>query len=193
MAKSKLLLIAGPSGAGKTTLIRELLDLDHRFLYIRPYTTRALRDGETDKIAVTEEKLQRLWAAGEVLIINELYGVKYGTPRAPMEAGRSAGAFPVVDWPIDHIEKMADLFPGQLCVVYVRPPDHESLVKRLAGRNNYEGRLAQAEAEINQVESHYYDHLINLFVVSELRTIKESARRVYECYVHNTDGVKGTA
>lgn len=188
---SKLLLIAGPSGSGKTTLIKELKALDHRFVYISPYITRALREGETDKITVSDSELNRLWEAGELLVINELYGVKYGTPRTPIETALKTGAFPVVDWPINYVYKLAERFPDRVWTVYVRPPDRQSLIMRLTGRNNFDGRLALAEEELTQVDSHRFDHIIKCSVVSDQSTILESARHIYKCYLCSIDTTEG--
>ncbi|HBD04983.1 TPA: hypothetical protein DCZ32_00830, partial [Candidatus Uhrbacteria bacterium] len=57
---SKLLLLLGPSGVGKSAIIDELSKLDSRFVYISPYMTRPLRQGERNKIAVSDEQMDEM-------------------------------------------------------------------------------------------------------------------------------------
>ncbi|MBU4010588.1 MAG: guanylate kinase, partial [Proteobacteria bacterium] len=61
---SKFLLLLGVSGVGKSTLIRELKRLDERFIYISPYMTRPLREGESDKIEVSNEEMDLMISKG---------------------------------------------------------------------------------------------------------------------------------
>src|SRR3990172_3957019 len=81
---TKIMAVAGPSGVGKTSLVRALIAIDRRFRYIQPYTTRALRVGETEKIHVSREDLAHLRHQGKLLMVNQLYGALYGTPREPL-------------------------------------------------------------------------------------------------------------
>ena len=92
----KFLLLLGVSGVGKTSIIKELLKLDDRFIYISPWITRPLRAGETDKVSVTEEDLQRLLSAGEILAVNDIYGIRYGTPKQPIKDAFEQGQFPLL-------------------------------------------------------------------------------------------------
>jgi len=101
---SKFLLLLGPSGVGKSSIIEELLQLDSRFVYISPFMTRALREGEKNKISISGEEMDKMWNRGELLVINELYGIRYATPRLPIVQALAQGNFPVLDWPISRIE-----------------------------------------------------------------------------------------
>ena len=66
-----ILLVCGVSGVGKTTIIKELVRRDGDICYIKPYTTRLLRDGETDKVSITDERMREL-AEREQVIENRL-------------------------------------------------------------------------------------------------------------------------
>jgi guanylate kinase len=113
---SKFLLLLGPSGVGKSTIIEELCRIDKRFVYISPYTTRPLREGEKNKISISGEQMDEMWSRRELLVINKLYGIRYATPRLPIEEALASEGFPVLDWPVSRIEVMNQAFPNQLYV-----------------------------------------------------------------------------
>lgn len=64
-ASTKLLLLLGPSGVGKSSIIRELQATDARFVYVTPYTSRVLRPEETDKVHVTADQMDELEKNGD--------------------------------------------------------------------------------------------------------------------------------
>lgn len=76
---TKFLLLLGPSGTGKSTIIRELRQMDERFIYISPYITRPLRENETDKVHISDQEMDLRKENGEFLTINNLYGIRYAT------------------------------------------------------------------------------------------------------------------
>jgi guanylate kinase len=181
--KQTLLLLLGPTGAGKSTIVRHLESLDVRFRYIRPYTTRPLRDGESDKVFVTESDMEHLWRDGGLLVVNTLYGIKYGTPRFPIEEAFKLGLFPVIDWPIQQIEIMNKAYPGLLLRVYVKPPDLETLKKRLSERNDFDVRVEVAQQELASLEKDHYRENIDLIVSNESGLSGETALKIYKQYI----------
>jgi guanylate kinase len=185
--RSILLLLAGPSAAGKSTVIRALQSLDGRFRYVRPFVTRELRVGESDKIAVSENELSRLWQNGELVVINDLYGVKYGTPRAPIQQPEP-GTYPIVDWPISQVEVMRGMFRGSIFTAYLCPPDDATLQQRIAGRNNSADRLAQARLELERVRAHEFDKMIDVMVVTHSGMTHQCAREVYLSFLARFGG-----
>lgn len=180
---SKLLLLMGPSGTGKTTLVEHLRVLDDRFMYISPYMTRPLRSGETDKVAVSEEELERMLDNHELVVVNELYGIKYGTPRRPIEAALDGNGLPVIDWPIAKLSIMEKSFPGRLFRAYVMPPDIATLERRLAGRLNSHQRFAEGRAEIEAVLRDEYEGSIDLMVTNANGQSEFAAQAIYEHYL----------
>ena len=60
--------------------------------------TRPLREGERNKISISGKEMDDMSERGDFLIINELYGVRYATPRLPIELALAAGNFPILDW-----------------------------------------------------------------------------------------------
>ena len=182
---SKFLLLLGPSGVGKSMIIKELIKLDERFIYISPYITRPLRDGEKDKISVSDLEIDDMQSRGELLVINPLYGVRYATPRTPIVKALSEGFFPVLDWPINRIQVMIEVFPKKLYPVYIAPPSIEVLAQRLAKDNrDLDGnRLESARKELEAFWLGKYKDFYNLSVVSENDDISNIASLIYVNYL----------
>ncbi len=181
----KFLLLLGVSGVGKSTLIRELIGLDARFTYISPFITRPLREGETDKIYVSVEYLQEMVARGEILTVNDLYGVRYATPLKPIENAFANGQFPLLDWPIKKLAVMEEAFPCRLCRVYLEPPTISELRQRL-GRDDRDaggGRLMAAIAELEQIWSGNMEKHFDIRVIATDGQTRKVAETVYKYYL----------
>lgn len=182
MKPTKLLLLMGPTGCGKTTMARCLEDLDNRFKYIYSFTTRALREGEKDRVSVTDDEMTDLWSKHKLVVVNNLYGAKYGTPRAPIESAFETGCFPVIDWPIQRLHAMEE-FSDRLLRVYLKPPSVRVLADRLKERSDQEERLRFAETELRELEQGSFDKMIDLLVTNETGRCKELARTIHEYYM----------
>lgn len=182
---SKFLLLLGPSGVGKSVIIEELCRLDSRFVYISPYMTRSLRERETNKISISDKEMDGMWSRGELLVINELYGIRYATPRLPIIKALGKNDFPVLDWPVSKIDVMVQAFPNQLHVVYVSPPSIEVLCQRLAkDKRDIDGsRLQNACEELKAYWSSRYDGIYNFEVISEENQTLKIAQAIYSSYI----------
>lgn len=182
---SKFLLLLGPSGVGKSAIIEELCRLDSRFIYISPYMTRSLREGEKNKISISDEQMDKMWNGGELLVINELYGIRYATPRLAIVEALTNGNFPVLDWPINKIKVMMQAFPDRLYIVYVSPPSIDVLRQRLAkDRRDTDGkRLQNACEELKAYWSSRYVGIYDFEIVSEENQVSKIARTIYTNYL----------
>lgn len=184
---SKFLLILGPSGVGKSTVIQELIKRDKRFNYISPYITRPLRKEEKDKISVSDLEIDDMQSRGEILVVNSLYGIKYATPKMPIVNALQNGLFPVLDWPISRISIMTDAFLGKLYSVYISPPSIEVLAQRLAkdGRDISGSRFENAQRELQEYWSKKYVGLYDVEIVSEINNIKYVVDFIYQSYLES--------
>jgi guanylate kinase len=185
---TKFLLLLGTSGVGKSAVIDELSKLDSQFVYISPYMTRSLRVGEKNKVVISDEQMDEMWQNGELLTVNELYGgIRYGTPKLPIEEALATGKFPVLDWPINRLEIMAQAFPSRLFIVYISPPSISILHQRLAkdGRDIDGLRLEGAKQELLKYWSSEYVGLYDLEVVSQDNKLSEVATTIYINYLES--------
>ena len=177
---SKFLLLLGASGVGKSTIINELKKLDPRFVYISPFMTRPLREGEDEKVSVDKEVFKELEDAGKFVIVNELYGISYGTPYEPIVDAFDSGNFPVLDFPISRLDVVKKIFPGQLYIVYVYPPSLEILRERLKSRPE---RMRESEEEIERMGES--KETFELSVVNHEGHTKEVAETIYRGYLES--------
>jgi len=143
----------GPSGVGKSHVIRHLEETGE-FTYLRPYTTRPLRPGETSKIQVSEDRFQFLYAMGEIMLPTTLYGNWYGPSRKELDNIASRNEIAVIDWPAQRIQALEEeVRPLTLKPIYLLPPNKEELHKRLGqdARDPADDRYRTGTAELEQV------------------------------------------
>ncbi len=184
--RTKLLLLLGPSGVGKTTIVRALEALDERFVYVTPLTTRPLRPGETDKISVSVDELEELSRANKLVAVNELYGAKYGTLRGPIERALRVCRFPLLDWPIASVSGIQQALPQRLHRVYIEPPSLDALWHRLQdGRDPSGDRFARAESELAAFARGEYRNLIDHCVVNHDGEAEATANGICLHYQRN--------
>jgi guanylate kinase len=186
--KPFLLVLSSPSGGGKTSIAKNLLQARDDLGYSVSATTRPIRDGERDGVDyhfVTHEEFLRRREAGE-FVETATYGDHlYGTLRAEIERLFARGRHAVLDIEIEGARQIRRTFPNSLHV-FVLPPSAEVLVGRLRGRNTeppevVRARIVRAAAELDAVAE--YDYAIvndNLIVaVAQVAAILDAeARRV---------------
>jgi guanylate kinase len=153
-----LFVVVAPSGAGKTTLVTELLKREPNIKLSMSYTTRAPREGEVDGVDyyfVTRDKFEKMIAAGEFLEYANVYGNYYGTSRRWIEQ-ELAGDHDVlleIDW--QGAKQLRSLFP-HMVGIFILPPSLAELRKRLESRGKdsaeaIQRRMASAREEISHV------------------------------------------
>jgi guanylate kinase len=130
------LVIAAPSGAGKTTLARALVDRHNDVEFSVSATTRPKRTGEKgsrDYHFVAEDEFVRMQEAGELLESAVVHGRRYGTPRAEVEQRLKEGRVVVLDIDVKGAGQVRQALPTAV-LVFVLPPSAEELRRRLATR-----------------------------------------------------------
>ena len=152
---SRLTVLSGPSGVGKST-VAAALRRDHPEIWISvSVTTRRPRPGEVNGREyhfVDESKFDRLAAAGELLEWAEFAGNKYGTPREPVRRRVAAGLPTLLEIDLAGARQVRRSMPDAV-LVFLAPPSWDELVRRLTGRGTeppevIERRLAVAEEEL---------------------------------------------
>jgi len=174
-----MLVLSSPSGAGKTTLSRGLLDNDSQIQLSVSCTTRAKRPGEKDGVDykfLDTASFRGMVDRGEFLEYAQVFGNYYGTPRAPVEAALSAGKDVLFDIDWQGTQQLRDKVPGDLVTVFILPPSTRDLEKRLLTRaQDSKEIVAERMARAADEMSHYaeYDYVVvNRDIGTSLNRIK---------------------
>jgi guanylate kinase len=165
LGRGDIIVISAPSGSGKTTICRALLDRVEGLSLSVSYTTRERRPGEVDGKDyhfVDEEKFDKMSESKDFLEHARVYGRRYGTSRAVVEEIVSRGLDAVLEIDVQGGRSVKAAVPGAV-LIGILPPDRETLRGRLIGRGRdtreeMEKRLKEAEQEIGALRG--YDYLV---------------------------------
>ena len=161
-----MLVLSSPSGAGKTTLSRRLLQTDPDIVMSVSATTRAPRPNEVDGqdyFFVSPEKFDQMMEAGEFLEHANVFGNKYGTPRGAVMAALEAGKDVLFDIDWQGTQQLKVQAREDLASVFVLPPSKAELERRLRIRaQDSEAVVRQRMAKASDELSHRaeYDYLL---------------------------------
>jgi len=167
MSRGVLVIVSSPSGAGKTTLTRLLLDeFKDQLEFSVSYTTRPMRPGEVDGRDywfVTPEKFEQMIQNHEFAEWEHVHGNRYGTAQAPIENVLGKGRNMIFDVDYHGGAALSARWPDDSLKIFILPPDLKTLELRLRQRATdapevIERRLQKAFEELE----HYgeYQHLI---------------------------------
>jgi guanylate kinase len=161
-----MLVLSSPSGAGKTTLARLLLDSDPNVAMSVSATTRPKRPGEVDGrdyFFISEKKFQRMVEAGEFLEHATVFGHRYGTPREPVLEALTAGRDVLFDIDWQGTQQLRQQVREDVVTIFVLPPSRAELERRLHTRAQDSAEVvAKRMAKANDEISHWaeYDYVI---------------------------------
>jgi guanylate kinase len=147
-------VLAGPSGVGKGTIVRKLLELEPRLWFSVSATTRSRREGETDGkdyLFLDRREFERIRDEGGFLEWFDVYGDLKGTPRAPVDEHLAAGDDVLLEVDVQGALAVREKHPDGV-LVFVKAPSREEQRRRLLERGQddpeaIERRLARAEEE----------------------------------------------
>ncbi|HMO77459.1 MAG TPA: guanylate kinase [Sphingopyxis sp.] len=159
-----LFVLSSPSGAGKTTISRKLLAADGNIALSISATTRPPRPGETDGTDyhfVDVESFKQMAAGDEFLEWAHVFGHRYGTPRAPVEAMLEAGKDVLFDIDWQGAQQLYQEAGPDVVRVFILPPSMEELERRLRSRGTdsdevIAARMARAANEISHWDGYDY-------------------------------------
>jgi guanylate kinase len=160
-----LIVISGPSGVGKDTLIKRLLELDRNLRYSVSCTTRRPRPNEVDGVDytfVSRERFQQLIDEGAFLEYATYNGNLYGTLAERVERARADGHDIVLKIEVQGAEQVRKRVPDAI-LIFVVPPSVDELVRRQVKRNTETTQDMTARREIATKEMEYssrYDHVV---------------------------------
>jgi len=161
-----LFVISAPSGAGKTSLARGVVEAHHDLDFSVSYTTRPQRAGEVNGREyhfVDGAEFDRMVATGAFLEWADVFGARYGTGRVETENRLAAGRDLVLDVDVQGAAQIRERAPADAVLIFVLPPDYPTLEQRLRERaredqREVSRRLAEAGREVRRHSR--YDYLV---------------------------------
>ena len=177
--RGSIIVLSGPSGTGKGTIISHLLSAYPDFTFSVSATTRAPRPGEKDGVSyhfITKELFREMISRDEFLEYAEYVGEFYGTPKKPVYESVAEGNNVLLDIEVRGARQVMQREPDAL-TIFIVPPSIEELERRLRGRGTdseekLAARLARARIELEE-KSHYSHIVINDTVERAVREIAE--------------------
>jgi guanylate kinase len=178
-----LVIISGPSGVGKDTIIEALQKRGHRpaYHYVVTCTTRGRRPIEVDGVSyqfVTPSEFIALRDRGDLLEANEVHGNWYGTPRAGVRDALARGQHAILKIDVQGARVVKSCVPEAL-LIFVVPPSLDTLVEHLKARRTESAEqleIRQRDAAIELARKDDYDYV----VVNEEGRIDLTAKRIEE-------------
>jgi len=164
-ARGRLIVLSGPSGVGKDTVLHRLFDLDPQLRYSVSYTTRPPRPGEVDGVSysfVDEPTFVQLVEAGELLEWARVHGNLYGTSMRRVREHLDRGEDVVLKIDVQGAAQLRGRVPEAI-FIFLLPPSLEVLRERLRSRESETGEsLAQRDADaVRELgEAGRYDHQV---------------------------------
>jgi guanylate kinase len=193
-----LFVVAAPSGAGKSSLVNALLELDSHLAVSISHTTRAPRGQEQDGREywfIDETTFQAKITRGEFFEWAEVHGYLYGTSRTAIEARLMAGEDMVLEIDWQGALQIKQLFPYAV-LIFILPPSWDELRQRLQRRgedapNVIEQRMANARVEVSHARDFDYVIINALFETAlfDLKTVVHSQRLKFAAQRRNKSQV----
>lgn len=176
-----LFVVSGPSGVGKSTLIRRVMEKLPDLEFSVSATTRGPRKGEMDGVHyhfLTDEQFAQGLQRAEFLESAQVYGRSYGTLRAPVVKRLEEGKSVILDIDLVGARQVRDSFP-EAVHVFILPPDRETVERRLRKRATDEEhviqkRLAEMDAQVEGCGE--YDYLV---INDDLKSATDTMRGIF--------------
>lgn len=177
MKRGRLFIVSGPSGVGKSTVLKALLERRENARFSISATTRPIRAGEIDGVHyrfVSEETFQDWIAQGDFLEYAEYVGHFYGTPKKFVKAALDAGQDILLDIEVQGAAQVEQRMPDAV-KIFIGPPSWEELERRLTARGtnspeDIQKRLVRAKAEAQAAGAYDY-FVINDSVENAVREL----------------------
>lgn len=159
-----LIVLSSPSGAGKSTIARMLLDADNEVTMSVSATTRPMRPGETNNVDyhfVDDDAFDTMIDDGEFVEWAPVFGFRYGTPKAPVKQALRQGRDILFDIDWQGTQQLQAAMGEDLVSIFILPPSMEELERRLRNRGTDSNeviseRMSRAAAEISHWPEYEY-------------------------------------
>ncbi len=183
MKRGKLIVISAPSGSGKTTIARAIMQKYPGMLFSVSATTRTPRAGEVngkDYFFLSKEEFQRRVQAGDLVEWEEIYGNYYGTLKSEIDRALNRGAIMLFDVDVKGALSIKRVFPDDSLLIFIKPPSFEVLRDRLLGRKTEDDatirrRLDRVPMELEK-GSHFDWQVVNDDLQTAINNVDEIIR-----------------
>ena len=176
-----LLILSSPSGAGKSTLARRLMAWDPSIRFSVSATTRPPRPGEVegrDYLFRTAEAFEAMVAAGEMLEHATVFGHRYGSPRAPVEAALAEGRDTLFDIDWQGGQQIRQAMRDDVVSVFLLPPSIAELERRLRSRGQDDAAVIRRRMERSEAEISHWAEYDYVLVNADLEACEASLRTI---------------
>lgn len=188
MSRGKLIVVSGFSGAGKGTVMKEIMNTYDNYALSVSATTRSPRPGEVEGISYffkTDDEFRQMIEKDELIEYAGYVGHYYGTPKQFVEKNLDEGKDVFLEIEIQGALKVKEKYPDAV-LMFITPPDAKTLRERLVNRGTesmdvIEKRLARAAEEANGVE--VYDYIV---INDNLQECVEMVDRIVKCEHNRT-------
>ncbi|MBQ9965853.1 MAG: guanylate kinase [Clostridia bacterium] len=165
MNKGNVIIISGPSGSGKDTILFEIFKKLPDIFFSISSITRPMRENEKEGEKynfISKEEFLKMFFNDELLEYNEYVGNYYGTPRKPVEKATSEGRDAIIEVDVNGAAQIREKLQDAVSI-FIMPPSYEELERRLRGRGTEKEeviaeRMSQAIKEIERANE--YDYIV---------------------------------
>lgn len=188
MPQKRLFIFSAPSGAGKTTIARHLLEQYPQMQFSISATTRTRRPNEIhgrDYYFLSQEEFQTAITNNELAEYEEIFGNYYGTLKSEIKSALDAGKIIIFDIDVKGALSLQRTYPDDALLIFVAPPSMEILKQRLTERNTESDEQLQLRFARAEMELQAQDKFDEVIVNDNLEKAFEAARELVKKYVGN--------
>lgn len=185
--KGKLIILVAPSGSGKTTIARRLLNDFPRIKFSVSATTRSPREGEQDGkdyFFLSREEFDQKIEQNDFLEWEEFYnGSRYGTLRSEVDKLIESGYFPLLDIEVKGAINIKRQYGSRSVSIFIQPPSIEELKKRLLTRGTEDDASLETRLERAQKELGYATRFDYVVINDELDTAYKQVKTIVNSFI----------
>ncbi len=187
--QGKLIVFSAPSGTGKSTIARQVLERIPTLRFSVSATTRQKRAGEIEGVNyyfLSKEEFEERIQAGGFIEHEFFFGNHYGTLLDRTHAVIDSGANILLDLDVKGALNLKKIFPDNSLLLFIKPPDMEVLKKRLQGRESEDEASLNVRLERARLELAYADQFDKVVVNDDLDEAVESITAIITEFLTNT-------